>query len=274
MTVLAERTRDDTTRLLGESTATIIGDDFKVEDVGPTGGTDYFVLKHFDWADELGAWGDHERRFIVVVPRSRGYATRLESPDFADMTCSLSAPSFETGRGTGRSISEYLLNAWDAIRTSAGTETVASVLDIPTALQHARTQAGLPVNDLAAVFGIKRRQFYNLISGEVASDLGRERRIGRVTEGIGKLSELAGGNSRSVRAALLARLEGDSVYDAAVADDEDRFATAMQRAVDALGSGLRRDRLAPSQRATSSEAAEVREFLRATRDDTNPRTDP
>jgi transcriptional regulator with XRE-family HTH domain len=142
-------------------------------------------------------------------------------------------------------------------------------IDIPAALQNARSQAGLPVQDLAAMLGIKRRQFYNLMSGQDTPDPSRERRIARIADAVRRISDAVDENSRNVRTLLLARLDGDSVYDAAVADDNIRFDAATERAIAAATGGETvPSRSAPSTRATPKEAAAVREFLRATRDDT------
>lgn len=210
-------------------------------------------------------------RSIRLIPHQE--TTRggvLEALGSHDFTGSLSAPPFLALPATGRTLDDYLLEAWDAATALAVDVEEATVdLDITTTLQRARSQAGLPVQDLAAMFGVKRRHLYNLMSGEATCDAARERRIGRVAELVARLSEQSNGNSKSVRSAILARIDGDSVYDAAVSDDEDRLALATDRALEAIGGPIRPDRLAPFQRASSAEAAAVREFLRSTRDDTH-----
>ena len=192
-------------------------------------------------------------------------------------TFSHNALPFKTLVGTGEEtvIEQFLdsLEDWENLDLDdLGVDTLT--LDIPAALAAARSQAGLPVQDLAAMIGIKRRQFYNLLSGEDTPDIARELRIGRVTNAVSSLSKMAGGNSRKVCASLLARLDGDSVYDAAVADDEDRLSRALERADAAMAMGtVVQPRLAPSNRATPDEAASVRGFLRSTRDDTGVAND-
>jgi transcriptional regulator with XRE-family HTH domain len=180
---------------------------------------------------------------------------------------------FEVPVGTGEMISEIresLLNLWrtGAAIGSAAEATPPVVLDVPAALQQARSQAGLPVQDLAAMFGIKRRQFYNLVSGEQQPEHERQPRIERVVDAVNKVSEWVGGNSRSVRRLLLARLDGDSLYDAAVADDGVRLDAALERAFTAAAQNLALPRrVPPSSRSTQREAAAVRGYLRSTRDD-------
>jgi hypothetical protein len=150
----------------------------------------------------------------------------------------------------------------------------AVLLDIPEALKRARSQAGLPVQDLAAMFGIGRRQFYNLVSADQTTDDERAVRIARVTEAVGKVSEWVGPNSRKVRALLLARIEGDSIYDAAVADDDLRLEQALERAYSAAAQAATLPRrLPPSQRSTPEEAQAIRDYLRATRDDSSAASD-
>jgi hypothetical protein len=146
-------------------------------------------------------------------------------------------------------------------------EVVPALMDVPTVLQRARQRAGLPVQDLAAMFGIGRRQYYNLAGGEQNTDDARTERIAWVTDVINQVSALLDGNSRRVRQLLLARLDGDSIFDAAVANDYDAVVRALERATEAVRSGHPlRHHLPPSARATSSEAAAVRGFVRATRD--------
>ena len=142
--------------------------------------------------------------------------------------------------------------------------------DLPAALRITRQSAGLPVQDLAAMLGIKRRQFYNLASGE-EPDNSCEDRIFRVANAIGKISDLVEGNSRHVRAALLAYIGNDSFYDAAVSGNERRLDNALDQALAAIRCGVKiQRRLAPSNRArpTKAEAVAMREFLRAARDET------
>jgi hypothetical protein len=205
----------------------------------------------------------------------------LVAPDEPDFTLSPSAPMFEVPLGTGEMISEirdYVRELWHRYATPAAgpltLDTPPPLLDLPAALHQARAQAGLPVQDIAAMFGIKRRQFYNLTSGEQQPEPDREPRIARITDAINKVSEWVGGNSRKVRALLLARLDGDSIYDAAVADDSERLGWAMERAYSAAAQDASLPaRLPPSQRATPGEAAAVRDYLRSTRDDSGAATD-
>jgi len=199
---------------------------------------------------------------------------RLDNDDF---TFSVFAPSVRASVGTGCTLDELrraIPSVWQQpiatiVQTPATVEEAPIVIDIPEELTEARAKAGLPVQDLAAMFGIKRRQFYNLVSGDDVPDTGRERRIALVVDALRRISDQVGGNSRKVRTLVLARLDGDSVYDAAVADDADRVERALARAVGAAADthGLRR-RSAPSNRSTRDEAAGVRAFLSATRDDT------
>jgi transcriptional regulator with XRE-family HTH domain len=277
MTLIAERLHECGTQIVDRiGDATFIGDGLIIATGDSTGECRY--ARHGErLADEFVHLVPERTQTLVLIPRWEEFSKEIEARSELDFTCSLWAPSYVAPRGTGRSISEYLQNTWDAIRdravdaasTLASSAATSVALDIPTALQQARAQAGLPVQDLAAMFGVKRRQFYNLMSGEDTPDAARERRIARVTAAISQLSEQANGNSRSVRAVLLARLDGDSLYDAAVADDDDRLDLAVGRAMEAMAAGVKNNRLPRSGRASSAEAAAVREFLSATRDDTD-----
>ena len=117
------------------------------------------------------------------------------------------------------------------------------------------------------MFGIKRRQFYNLLSSEQETDPERAQRIARVAEAVARVSSWVDGHTRKVRVLLLARLDGDSIYDAAVAEDEGRLSSAIERAYTAAAAGtVLPRRTAPSNRATAAEASAVREYLRVSRD--------
>lgn len=232
-----------------------------------------------DYAQRMGSgWvnlGD-QVKVVFVVPSSVD-VVGLNPPvgvRSAMPTTMALAPAFETSPGTGdlfNEIRDTLDEVWhghDAVAPGTSTAAGSVLLDVSAALQQARSQAGLPVQDLAAMFGIKRRQFYNLSSGEQQPEPEREPRIARVTAAIDEISGWVGHSSRKVRVLLLARLDGDSIYDAAVADDEERLAEAIERTYTAAAEGkAMRHRLAPSNRATPAEAAAVREFLRANRDD-------
>jgi hypothetical protein len=222
-------------------------------------------------------------KVIVLVP-STAEMIELGTPvnvmPKASATYIVAEPSFKAALGTGdlfAEVRESVEEVWQGLLNAVPSPAVATaplLLDVPAALQQARSLAGLPVQDLAAMFGIKRRQFYNLSSGEQQPESEREQRIARVTEAINTVSDWVGGNSRKVRALLLARLDGDSIYDAAVADDDDRLSRALELgySVGAQGTVLP-PHLAPSNRATAAEVAAAREFLRSTRDDTGAKSD-
>lgn len=205
------------------------------------------------------------------------YTTQESEPTTIGVT-SWYMPSLSTG-DLFEGILEAVRGAWQGTLATAPAASAVAVdeplvLDVPGALQEARARAGLPVQDLAAMFGIKRRQFYNLSSGEQQPESERLPRIGHVTRAIDEVSSWVEGSTQKVRTLLLARLDGDSVYDAAVADDVDRLDQALERVRAAAAEGRRvPQRLAPSHRATPSEAAAVREFLRSTRDDSGAATD-
>jgi hypothetical protein len=280
VTALAEQAAYSDTRLLDECGlhfSPSLRDLVVVEDAEPTAGLTYREIGpqgFLGWRFARGWTGLAEQAKLVVVARPRDLV-ELEGSGDNQFTVSFSAPALETRIGTGHLFQD--VRDWvrpirrnvALILPSATVDVSAPlVLDFPEALREARTQAGLPVQDLAAMFGIKRRQFYNLMSGEDAPDPAREGRIGLVTDAIHEISQLVAGNSRKARAVLLARLDGDSVYDAAVADDEGRLAVALERALAASGDAVAQHRLAPSRRAKPEEAAAVRDFLRATRDET------
>jgi hypothetical protein len=216
--------------------------------------------------------GDEPKRLIIVFPDFEKYEPAL--PAVQDWTPSYFVPRFDMQIGTGEIIQEIGAKVRDVWRRHApvvSTDIGTAIVDVPASLQSTRSQAGLPVQDLAAMFGIKRRQFYNLLSSEQETESERAQRIARVAEAVARVSGWVDGNTRKVRALLLARLDGDSIYDAAVADDEGRLSSAIERAYSAAAAGTRLPRRpAPSNRATAEEASAVREYLRATRDQPGP----
>jgi hypothetical protein len=217
-------------------------------------------------------FGDLQSRVILI--QDPDDIAVLGAPDRSDFTPSPSAPIFTRLVGTGEMVDEIrdaVQEAWHRYTaTTAPFVTTAplTLLDVPSALREARSRAGLPVQDLAAMFGVKRRHFYNLLAGG-GDETERMPRIAQVTSAIAQVSDWAGHNSRKARTLLLTRLAGDSIYDAAVADDEGRLGAALERAhAAAVESAALPSRLAPSYRATPAEATAGREFLRSTRDDT------
>jgi transcriptional regulator with XRE-family HTH domain len=216
----------------------------------------------------MSGWARPEGQGTTVVfhnwPDERA---EMDVPEEMDLTVSLSAPLFEAAIGTGR-FRDFLQGRLLVSPPVTAELSTDLLLEVPVVLQKARTKAGLPVQDLAAMFGIKRRQFYNLVSGEDQPDKDREERISRVANAIGQISDLVNGNSRKVRAALLARISSDSLYNAAVADNESRLNAALGRALAAIRDEVSiRQQLPPSNRATPSEAAAVRAFRRAAQDE-------
>jgi transcriptional regulator with XRE-family HTH domain len=215
-------------------------------------------------------------RLVITIPDAP-FLRALMAPNEPTSTPSSYRPWFVRGQSTGEGvaeIAEFIRTAWRSIGAARVEETapaelaLSAVLDVSAALREARAQAGLPVQDLAALFGISRRQFYNLVSGEQNTDDGRAPRIVRVTDTIRQASLQVGGNRRRTRQLLLARLHGDSIYDAALVDDKGRVGLALERAAAAIRDGQSLlHRLPPSGRATPQEAAAVREYLRASRDD-------
>jgi transcriptional regulator with XRE-family HTH domain len=215
-------------------------------------------------------------RLVITIPDAP-FVRALMAPNEPTSTPSSYRPWFVRGQSTGEGvaeIAEFIRTAWRGIGAARVEETapaefaLSAVLDVPAVLREARAQAGLPVQDIAAMFGISRRQFYNLVSGEQNTDDGRAPRIARVADVIRQASLQVGGNRRRTRQLLLARLHGESIYDAALVDDQERVGLALERAAAASRDGQSLlYRLPPSGRATPREAAAVREYLRASRDD-------
>lgn len=277
----AEQPADSHTQLLEEREVRAVGEKnvLSVEEPDRTGGIAFMAglgLTDLGSLPAIGPFGSSDRfrlasdrtRLIFILRGDTGIGA-WPAQDLEGRTFSLSAPEFSPIVGTG-DIAEFARGLWrgsNESRSILGGSEVALV-DVPAVLREARSLAGLPVQDLAAMFGIGRRQFYNLASGDQNTDDERAPRIARITGIIREVSKLARANSRKTRLLLLARLGGDSIYSAAVADDTVRLSQAVERAQTAVAQDQSvPNRLPPSARATADEALAVREYLRASRDE-------
>jgi hypothetical protein len=108
-----------------------------------------------------------------------------------------------------------------------------------------RSQAGLPVGDLAAMLGVSRRQFYNWVGRVNEPDTEQEQRIRRSAALIAS-AHCQLGEPRAVRATLLAPTPHGSAFDALKAGD----LKAAESAITVATAGLApaRDVATPSQR--------------------------
>jgi hypothetical protein len=108
---------------------------------------------------------------------------------------------------------------------------------VADALQALRGRVGLPAVDLAAMIGVQRRQLYNLLrSGRASAE--RERWIHVLAAAFERLADAADEDTARIRAATLRPLaDGSSLYDRAVARDEDAVHAAVDELVGLLGEG-------------------------------------
>jgi hypothetical protein len=159
-------------------------------------------------------------------------------------------------------------------------QTVAGVEDwmgATTPLRHIvrnlREQVPLPAADLAAMLGLRRRQFYNLISGSRASSE-RERWIRKVAAGLERLRDAGATEPSVLRAALLhPLLDGRSLYDRACSLDEAGLTEAENALAEALNQRLFSSHLSlPSPRLRGrGSASEASAFLSGYRDGSDER---
>lgn len=127
------------------------------------------------------------------------------------------------------------------------------------AAQQIRELTRLPVQDVSAMLGIKRRQFYNWLDGTLPTS-DRIRRLFTLRDAASRLNAASGGSPRRVRLALLAPIAGDSVFDAFVADDAGRIHAAVGAAEQALVDGARLTRRVPPSARTKSTPEDAREL--------------
>jgi len=256
------------TALLDRLPVATSGSAIRFESDELTGHADYAGIVSMLLRDEYEGWPSSpgSARFVLVKGSHHRSATVNRVAD-VDVTKSLSIRPFEEGQSTGGSFADLLARAAETWRQHLLTEAEIVAVDAPEMLKAAREEAGLPVQDLAAMFGVKRRQFYNLLRGEDMPTSDRQVRIRLVCDAIQNISHESGGNSRLTRSAILAAIEGDSVFDAATAADAQRleFAVARARAAVRSGQQLQR-RTAPSHRADRVAAAAAREDISLSRD--------
>lgn len=132
----------------------------------------------------------------------------------------------------------------------------AEPAELVAAAQQIRALTKLPVQDVGAMLGIKRRQFYNWLDGTSEPPSDRIRRLFALLDAASRLSAVAGGDARRVRLALLAPIAGDSVFDAFAADDAERIEASVEAAERALLEGARLvRRVPPSARVRSDPGA-------------------
>jgi hypothetical protein len=244
------------------------GEGIRIESDQITGQSDYSGTLTWRLQETFVNWGlPYGRTCAIAIPAFRPQAIRMLPP--SEATYISYTPICGVEATSGPTLDELLRTATETLskQLSVAKTLAVAAIDAPAVLQTARRQAGLPVQDLSTMFGVKRRQFYNLLNGDDALTSEREERIGVVTEAIGRISDAAGGDSRTVRTALLAQIDGDSVFDAAMAHDLQRIAAATSRAVEAVhrGEALRR-RTPPSHRSDRKTAISAREEMHHSRD--------
>jgi transcriptional regulator with XRE-family HTH domain len=133
-----------------------------------------------------------------------------------------------------------------------------------------RERLDLPVADLAAMCGVRRRQLYNLLSGETTGTP-REEVIRALHDILERLDGILDGDRERLRAAILlpAVPSGESIYSAAVAQEVAALRDVGDAVVDRLAAGDVRGLIRrPSPRlARFGSAGAARDFLAEYRDE-------
>ena len=98
-----------------------------------------------------------------------------------------------------------------------------------------RDLTGLPVADVAAMVGIGRRQFYNLLGGGSAS-LETELRVRHLAALLDRLTGVVGEEPEAVRSALLTPVGAParSVFEVALAGEDAKFEEALDALLDRI----------------------------------------
>lgn len=133
------------------------------------------------------------------------------------------------------------------------------VPDLRSVLEDLRRMVPLPVDDLAAMVGIKRRQFYNLLAGRRGAPSEREQWIRQLHDEVERLARAAGDDQR-LRAAVLTPIDGSTFYDLACAGDAAAVAAVRAElegrlAAGAITGSLRRPSPRLARRGRGSETA-------------------
>jgi hypothetical protein len=122
----------------------------------------------------------------------------------------------------------------------------SSTPELATVARRVRDLAGLPVNDVARMIGIGRRQFYNLL-GRGSSSPETELRLRHLEAQLERLTGVVGEDSTAIRSALLTPV-GDpprSLFEAALAGED----ASLGRIFDALMDRIERRGLRQVRRA-------------------------
>jgi hypothetical protein len=146
------------------------------------------------------------------------------------------------------------LPEWQA---TASTD-VAGVPNVGEAVSELRERTQLPVKDVAAMLGIKRRHVYNLLDGEPASaaTIARVHAASRMVQRVG---EFVGADPRDVRNALLVPVEGKSLFERLSEGDVVAADQALGRLAKRVEAGMRLPRrVPPSVRGSRTSYDEVK----------------
>ncbi|HSC20476.1 MAG TPA: hypothetical protein VLC07_01995 [Solirubrobacterales bacterium] len=127
-----------------------------------------------------------------------------------------------------------------------------------------RELAGLPVSDLAAMIGVGRRQFYNLLD-HGSTSLGTELRVHHLAAQLERLAGIVGEDPAAIRSALLTPVgrPARSLFEVALAWEDSKIEETFGALVDRIERrGLRQvPRAVPRRRAVAARDASVREVL-------------
>jgi hypothetical protein len=143
----------------------------------------------------------------------------------------------------------------------------ASQLDLADVAEQMRDFVDLPVQDLARMAGLGRRQYYNLMRGKASSmkTSGGEKRFRLLHHFLGELQEQLG-DARAVRGAVLqplGKFELRSFFDVAVEGGLDQMAAAYRFLSEGLEHAVPADRLPPSATVAADDPRwdDVSDFL-------------
>lgn len=142
------------------------------------------------------------------------------------------------------------------------TREFVDVPTLPELLADIREQIDLPVQDLASMCGVRRRQFYNLLDGKTTTTP-REAHVRLFHDVVSDIRHAVDDDRSRLRAALLMPVSDDhrSLYDAAVAGDDDVLRGTASILIDRLHRGDVRGLIRrPSPRFRGSGKA-ARDFL-------------
>jgi hypothetical protein len=177
---------------------------------------------------------------------------------------SLTTPSFDLLAGRVADFVPVVPGHLPAVQSPAVVDTPSGSSQLAAVAHRVRDLAGLPVNDVARMIGIGRRQFYNLLE-RGSSSPETELRLRHLAAQLERLAGVVGEDSAAIRSALLTPVgvPPRSLFEAALASEDASLGGIFDALMDRIERrGLRQVRRAVPRRRSGEVASDrLREAL-------------